>query len=451
MDVFILQTALDLRSGSLDATGGCRGTVKKPGNSRSTKWRSRALRRKESRNSYLWAHLFAQESVSGRERCLVAGRARRFTGNQFRLHSDFLPRFERALNPTEQTFTGDSAEFLERLMYGGEPWQRKSCGFDVIEADDRHICGNAQIGILQSADRADCGDIVKGHERRKRLGSRKKLLHDRIAEFRRRYVSIERDCQFRTYCNSQLLRNRLKPLPAHIGIGTERLPAHEGNIAVSQGVQMHKRQFRGAVVIEGNVGDALDAAMTGNGDDGNRNRMIEERINGDDALGAAADEHPGVFLDQFRLMAMVRGEVEVSCLDEIVADSAHYLRVVSIAQFRYEDADCLRLAAAKRTGQQVGMIIQLARSSLDAIAGSLRNRPAGHVVKNDGNRRRIQAKVSCELFEAYRLLWLFALFAVSWLIHPLRPDQFACVTRKVILYVHACIQRNGADNREFIG
>ena len=169
--------------------------------------------------------------------------------------------------------------------------------------------------------------------------------------------------------------------------------------------------------------------MTGDRDDRNGNGMLQQRIDGDDALGSAANEHPRVLLDQLRLMAMVRGEVEVSGVDEIVADSAHHLRVVSVAQFRNEDADCLGLAAAKGSSQQVGLIIQFARSGLDAIARFLRNRPARHIVENDRNRCRIQAQMGCKLLQAHRLPRLFALFPASRLFHTYL-SEFAGRTSK---------------------
>src|ERR1700683_406211 len=105
-------------------------------------------------------------------------------------------------------------------------------------------------------------------------------------------------------------------------------------------MQMTERKFGGPRVVEQHVCHAFNMSVPCHGNNGNRDWMLEPRIDGDDSLRSAAHQHTGVVLDQVSLVTMVRREVEIARLNELVAYAAHHLCVVTVAKFRHEDTDC---------------------------------------------------------------------------------------------------------------
>src|SRR6185437_4343999 len=99
-------------------------------------------------------------------------------------------------------------------------------------------------------------------------------------------------------------------------------------------------------------------------------------------------------------MPVVRGEVEISRADKLVANTAHHLGVIAVAQLRNKNADRKCAPVAQRTRQQVGLVIHRACSSLDPVPGNLRNSPPRNIVEDHGDSRRIQTKMRRQLLQA---------------------------------------------------
>src|SRR5258708_31732712 len=91
-------------------------------------------------------------------------------------------------------------------------------------------------------------------------------------------------------------------------------------------------------MIENHIRDAGNRSMTRHGDYRNRYGMLEQRVDCDNSLGAAPNEHSRVFLDKTLLATMVSSEIEVSGFDELIANSDHLLRVLTVAEFRHENS-----------------------------------------------------------------------------------------------------------------
>src|ERR1700688_5213239 len=101
-------------------------------------------------------------------------------------------------------------------------------------------------------------------------------------------------------------------------------------------------------------------------------------------------------------MAMMRREIEISSLDQVVPNTAHHLRVIPVSKFWNKDADSQRATIAERTRQQARLVVKFFSGGFDAIAGGLGNVPSGNIIEHDGNRRRIQAQMLGQLFKAGR-------------------------------------------------
>ena len=153
-------------------------------------------------------------------------------------------------------------------------------------------------------------------------------------------------------------------------------------------VQVAERQFRRLGLIEEHVRDTRDVAMRGDGHGRYRIVMLERSIHQDQPFGAAAHQQTCVLLHQLRLMPMMRSEVKIALLNQLIAHSAQHLGVVALAQLRHQDADGVGASVAQRAGQQAGLVVEFLCSGLDAIARGLRDRAARHVIQHYGNGRR---------------------------------------------------------------
>src|SRR5579859_695486 len=131
-------------------------------------------------------------------------------------------------------------------------------------------------------------------------------------------------------------------------------------------------------MIEQDVGYTLDGTVPGHGNNRHRKRMLQSGIDGNKSFSSAPQEHLTVFFDQILSMPMVRGEIKISRIHQLISDSAHHLGVISVAKFRYQDSDRRSSPVAQRAREKAGLVIQFLRCGLNAVArrlgdGSSRN------------------------------------------------------------------------------
>src|SRR6478735_11401997 len=125
--------------------------------------------------------------------------------------------------------------------------------------------------------------------------------------------------------------------------------------------------------------------MRGNRDGRHRIVMLDGGIDEDQPLSAATHQQARILLHQFGLMPMMRGEVKVALLNQLIADAAQDLGMIALAELGHENADGMSPPVAQRAGKQAGLIVEFCRSGLDAVACRLRNRSAWHVVEHYRN------------------------------------------------------------------
>jgi hypothetical protein len=152
-------------------------------------------------------------------------------------------------------------------------------------------------------------------------------------------------------------------------------------------VEMTERQLCGLCLVEHHVCDSVDVAMGGHGNRRYRKIVLDGGIDEDQSLGPAAYQQARILFHQLGLMPMMRGEVEVALLNQLIADAAQHLGVIALAQLWHENADGVGPPVAQGTGKQAGLIVEFLRSGLDAIACGLRNRAARHIVEHHGDGR----------------------------------------------------------------
>jgi len=83
---------------------------------------------------------------------------------------------------------------------------------------------------------------------------------------------------------------------------------------------------------------------------------------------------------------MMRAEIKIAFLHEVVADAAHDHGVITVAQFRDENAYGECALFTQRAREKAGLVIELARGGADSFASFVRNGATRDVVqdKRDG-------------------------------------------------------------------
>src|SRR5580692_12079669 len=96
--------------------------------------------------------------------------------------------------------------------------------------------------------------------------------------------------------DAKLFGDRYQALPAVVGVGAEGLSTHERNLPMTQLVKMTQRQLRGPAVVQQNIGDAFNLAVTGDRDHWDGKTVLQRRIDGDEALDRAVHQQSRILL-----------------------------------------------------------------------------------------------------------------------------------------------------------
>jgi hypothetical protein len=125
-------------------------------------------------------------------------------------------------------------------------------------------------------------------------------------------------------------------------------------------------------MVENNVGDTFEAAMSRNRDNGKRHWSRYGRIDGDEALDAPFQKQVRVSIQKFFVVGMSHREEKESVLAKVLFDSANDHRSVGIANLR-DDSDCEGSLDAQRAGKKIRAVIQLASRIQNSSLGALRD------------------------------------------------------------------------------
>jgi hypothetical protein len=93
---------------------------------------------------------------------------------------------------------------------------------------------------------------------------------------------------------------------------------------------MPQCQLGGARMIEEHIRYTFDMPATCGSHHRNGCLIFEPRVDRNESLCAASDQHARVIFYVTLFVPVMRREVEVPGLNQLVADSAHQLRVISI-------------------------------------------------------------------------------------------------------------------------
>ena len=277
-------------------------------------------------------------------------------------------------NALQQDARGGGAHLIERLANRGEARIVKRSALDVVEANDRDIGRNVQSMVHESANRTDGGDVVVAEERREIGSALDEFVGWLEAEFWSGDAKLKLHDKLGRDGQLEIAGNRHQAIPAIVRVGAVAAAAHEGDLAVSELVEMAQGKLGGALLVEDDVGDAFDFAMAGDDNGGeNAEALFKRRIDKDEAFDGAIHEKSRVLFDEVGLAAVARGEVEIALLDKVLFDAAEDLHRVAVTEFGNEDADGESLALAQGPCKKAGAIVELGSGLRNAVAGFLRD------------------------------------------------------------------------------
>lgn len=117
-------------------------------------------------------------------------------------------------------------------------------------------------------------------------------------------------------------------------------------------------------------------------------------------------EQFGVFVNQVLSKSVARNQVKVAFLKQVVFDTAEYVDVVTLAEFRDDHADCKAALSAQTAREEIGTVLKLSRGRENHLSGLRRNcvgdRCTVHYKRDSCGSK---SEVVCQLFQPERLHW----------------------------------------------
>jgi len=132
---------------------------------------------------------------------------------------------------------------VQRLPDSREPRVVIARNLNVVESNHGDIFRYTQIRIAQSANRTDGRNVIERYERGELAPVLQKLLDNGVAKLRRSQIALELDSKIRRNFENEITSDSNDAAPTIIRIGTERLPAHERDVTMTQLMQVSECEF----------------------------------------------------------------------------------------------------------------------------------------------------------------------------------------------------------------
>jgi hypothetical protein len=161
----------------------------------------------------------------------------RFPNDEFWRDGKFFWVILEALHALEKDACRGFTHIVQWLANSGEPRVVIARNVNVVESDDGDVFRYAQIRIAQSANRTDGRDVIERYERGEFAPVLQKLLDNGVAKLRRSQIALELDSEIRRNFENEITSDGNDAAPTIIRIGTERLPANERDVTMTQLMQ----------------------------------------------------------------------------------------------------------------------------------------------------------------------------------------------------------------------
>src|ERR1039457_6567820 len=102
---------------------------------------------------------------------------------------------------------------------------------------------------------------------------------------------------------------------------------------------MAEGEFSGPLLIEHDVSNALNFAVSGDDHDRQRQAFLEYRVDDNEAFYRTLHQQTRILLDQIGFAAMASGQIEIAFFDQEYLNTGQDLGCVPVAQLRHKDTD----------------------------------------------------------------------------------------------------------------
>src|SRR5579864_5627057 len=160
--------------------------------------------------------------------------AGRLANNQLRLDGDLGRIVLSALNAFQQGLRSNGSHARQWLPYRRQAGRVEGGSLDVVETDYRDVVWHANASFLESANCAQCRDVVEGKECGERNFALEQLLREGIANLWSWVVHVDLHRQLRPDLNVQSACHLADRVPADLGIRAEGLTLHKCYVLVSK-------------------------------------------------------------------------------------------------------------------------------------------------------------------------------------------------------------------------
>jgi len=137
--------------------------------------------------------------------------------------------------------------------------------------------------------------------------------------------------------------------------------------------QVFERKLRRPPMVQDDIRDTLDAAMSRNRNDGQRHGLRYRSSDDDEAFDTSVQKQMRVGLQEFFVVWTSHCQEEESMLPKVLFDPADNHRTVGTPNLS-DDSDRESAFYAQGAGKKVRPVIQLASSIQNPVLGVLRNR-----------------------------------------------------------------------------
>src|SRR6266851_1683157 len=296
----------------------------------------------------------------------VGSGTRGLANHKLGLNGDFRHVFAAAFNLVDDGLRGDLTHFHKWLPYRGQSGIGVCCAGNIVEADNGNVFRDTQARFVERPDRADGRNVVVSKECCEGMFPCQEFLGEGISNGGRRIDALELDGQFGANANAELLGHKADRVPTNGGIRTDGLTSNEGDFLVPKIAKMFEGQPRGALVVQDDVGHAIDALVPCDRDGWQSKPLRDGRVRGDEALHAARQKHLRVGLQEPGIMPVDYGEEEIIVLAQEFFNAADYHRAIGVADFFGDHANRIGSLQAQGACKKVRPVIECFCSFDDA-------------------------------------------------------------------------------------
>lgn len=332
------------------------------------------------------------------------GRAGGFANDQFGMDGNNIRESGLAADALKEDTRRDSTHLRKRLADGGEAWVVESGALNIVEADNGNVAGDLKAVIDAGTNGSDGGDVVVADDGGEIESALKEFVRRLVSKLRSGDLELQLHGVLGSDGQLEVAGDGHEAVPAIVGVGTVAASAHEGDLAMTKLIEVTKREFGGATLIEDDVGYTFDFAMASNSDDGQSEAAFENGVDENESFDGPVHEETGILIDEVRFAAVAGGEIEVAFLKKEFLNAGENVGGVVVTEFGHKDANGKRLLLAKRSRIETWPVVELSGRLGDTIAGFLRDGAnARRIIEDERNCGRREIQVFAEGAEADRL------------------------------------------------